>query len=69
MMLNMLLKAIKGQAVVDFLTAHPISESSPFTTDLPDEEVITDNSSERTEMFFGRPSKSPTGVRKEDAAG
>ena len=30
-------KAIKGQALVDFLTAHPVSESSNLHEDIPDE--------------------------------
>jgi len=31
------LKAIKGQAFVDFLTAHPILETSKAHEDIPDE--------------------------------
>jgi hypothetical protein len=34
-------KAIKGQALVDFLTAHPIPDNSPLVVDLPDEDVFT----------------------------
>ena len=33
-------KAMKGQGMADFLTAHPISEDSPLNTDLIDEETL-----------------------------
>jgi hypothetical protein len=34
-------KAIKGQALADFLVAHPIADNSPLVVDLPDEDVFT----------------------------
>ncbi|XP_020080912.1 uncharacterized protein LOC109704570 [Ananas comosus] len=34
-------RAIKGQALADFLAAHPVPDDSPLITDLPDEEVMT----------------------------
>ena len=34
-------KAVKGQALADFLAAHPVPDNSPLITDLPDEEVFT----------------------------
>ena len=30
-------KAVKGQALADFLAAHPVLESSKFHEDIPDE--------------------------------
>jgi RNase H-like domain found in reverse transcriptase len=33
-------KAIKGQALVDFLAAHPIQDNSPLKCDFPDEETL-----------------------------
>nr|CAD1823290.1 unnamed protein product [Ananas comosus var. bracteatus] len=34
-------KAVKRQALADFLAAHPLPDDSPLITDLPDEEVMT----------------------------
>lgn len=34
-------QAIKGQALADFLAAHPVPNDSLLNTDLPDEEVFT----------------------------
>lgn len=34
-------RAVKGQALADFLAAHPLPDDSPLVTDLPDEEVMT----------------------------
>ncbi|KAJ0969282.1 hypothetical protein J5N97_022159 [Dioscorea zingiberensis] len=34
-------KAIKGQALADFLAAHPLPDDSPLNYDLPDEETLT----------------------------
>jgi len=39
-------KAVKGQALADFLAAHPIPDNMELPDDLPDEEVFA------TEMFF-----------------
>jgi ribonuclease HI len=44
-------KAVKGQALADFLAAHPVPDDSPLITDLPDEEVFT-VSSKAWEMHF-----------------
>ncbi|KAK3038600.1 hypothetical protein RJ639_027263 [Escallonia herrerae] len=33
-------KAVKGQALTDFLAAHPVLDDSPLVLDLPDEEVM-----------------------------
>jgi Reverse transcriptase-like len=33
-------KAIKGQALADFLAAHPIQDDSPLKCDFPDEETL-----------------------------
>ena len=33
-------KAIKGQALADFLVAHPLPDDSPLTCDLPDEKTL-----------------------------
>ncbi|KAI0513585.1 hypothetical protein KFK09_009612 [Dendrobium nobile] len=35
------LRAIKGQAVADFLAAHPIPAESPLNDDLPDEQIMS----------------------------
>jgi hypothetical protein len=45
-------KAIKGQALVDFLAAHPIPENSPPITNLPDEEVFTAELEGPWELYF-----------------
>lgn len=33
-------KAMKGQALVEFLAAHPVPDDLPLITGLPDEEVF-----------------------------
>lgn len=33
-------KAVKGQALADFLAAHPVPADSPLSEDFPDEEVM-----------------------------
>ena len=33
-------KTIKGQALADFLAAHPLPHDSPLTCNLPDEETL-----------------------------
>nr|XP_051211175.1 uncharacterized protein LOC127328628 [Lolium perenne] len=45
-------KAIKGQALADFLAAHPIPEDSPLITNLPDEEVFTAELEGPWELYF-----------------
>lgn len=46
-------KAIKGQALADFLAAHPVPDDSPLNTDLPDEEVFTVEAGfKKWEMYF-----------------
>ena len=45
-------KAIKGQALVEFLAAHPIPDDSPLVTDLPDEEVFNVNLDPSWELYF-----------------
>jgi len=46
-------KAVKGQALVDFLAAHPVSESSKLHEDIPDEvfESNIDSEDEVWQMF------------------
>lgn len=56
--------AIKGQALANFLVAHPIPNSLSFTTDLPNEEVMLITSQKGWEIFFDGASKSPTGYGK-----
>ena len=43
-------KAIKGQALTDFLAAHPVLESSKLHTDIPDE-VIEANMTSKDEVW------------------
>ena len=45
-------KAIKGQALAEFLAAHPIPDESPLVTDLPDEEVFNVNLDASWELYF-----------------
>ena len=45
-------KAIKGQALAEFLAAHPIPDDSPLVTDLPDEEVFNVNLDASWELYF-----------------
>jgi len=47
-------KAVKGQALVDFLAAHPVSESSKLHEDIPDEIFESNMISEDEvwQMFF-----------------
>lgn len=59
-------KAIKGQALANFLTAHRAPDTLPLVTDLPDEGVMTVNPQKGWEMFYDGASRSPTGTRNED---
>ncbi|PKU60192.1 RNA-directed DNA polymerase [Dendrobium catenatum] len=48
-------KAVKGQALADFLAAHPIPADSPLNDDLPDEQIMQVEENERQpfwEMYF-----------------
>lgn len=60
-------KAIKSPALVDFLKAHPVPNSSPPTTDFTDKEVMLITPQKGWEIFFDGASRSPTGEGKEDA--
>lgn len=45
-------KAVKGQAVVDFLAAHPMVESEEINDDFPDEQVMLVESQSPWQMYF-----------------
>ncbi|XP_020681914.1 uncharacterized protein LOC110099169 [Dendrobium catenatum] len=48
-------KVVKGQALADFLAAHPIPADSPLNDDLPDEQIIQVKEDEKLpfwEMYF-----------------
>ena len=45
-------KAIKRQALADFLADHPIPDEWRFSKDLPDEDVLFIEMSEPCKMFF-----------------
>ncbi|KAM0833194.1 hypothetical protein ACQ4PT_064416 [Festuca glaucescens] len=66
-------KAIKGQALADFLAAHPIPEDSPLITNLPDEEVFTAELEGPWELYFRRNAKTEsrrrTGVQDSTRGG
>jgi ribonuclease HI len=57
-------KAVKGQALANFLAAHPIPDDFPIDDDLPDEEVVTATMAQPTwHMYFdGACRKSGVGV-------
>ena len=59
-------KAVKGQALANFLAAHPIPDDFPIDDDLPDEDVFTTTVTKSTwQMYFNgacRQSGSGTGV-------
>ena len=44
--------AVKGQALADFLAAHPIPDDSPLACDFPDEEVLNLEEESTWEMYF-----------------
>ncbi|XP_062093762.1 uncharacterized protein LOC133799779 [Humulus lupulus] len=54
-------KAIKGQALVDFLAAHPILDNMEMYEDLPDEEVSTIETSSWQLYFDGAAKKCAAG--------
>jgi hypothetical protein len=46
-------KAVKGQALANFLAAHPIPDDFPIDDDLPDQEVFTTSVGNSTwKMYF-----------------
>jgi ribonuclease HI len=45
-------KAIKGQALADFLAAHPIPDNSPLVVDLPNEDVFIVSVESPWELYF-----------------
>jgi len=45
-------KAVKGQALADFLAAHSVAHDSPLVVDLPDEEVFTTDLESQWELYF-----------------
>ena len=46
-------KAMKGQALANFLAAHPIPDDFPIDDDLPDEDVFATTVTKSTwEMYF-----------------
>jgi ribonuclease HI len=57
-------KAIKGQALADFLAAHPIPDNSPLVTDLPDEEVFEVDIEAPWELYFDGASRTEYGPDK-----
>ncbi|XP_028060408.1 uncharacterized protein LOC114264016 [Camellia sinensis] len=59
-------RAVKGQALADFLAAHPIPDDSPLVTDLPDEEVMQVEIQKGWEMYFDGVSRSPDGKKQEN---
>lgn len=59
-------KAIKGEALANFLAAHLILNDLLLATDLPAEEVITIKAWEELEIYPDKASKSPIGEKQED---
>ncbi|XP_062100229.1 uncharacterized protein LOC133806112 [Humulus lupulus] len=55
-------KAIKGQALADFLAAHPIPDNMELHEDLPDEEVFTIETSSWQLFFDGAAKKCGAGA-------
>ncbi|CAL8087444.1 unnamed protein product [Prunus armeniaca] len=49
-------KAIKGQALADFLAAHPTPDNMELPADLPDEEVFTTEAL-TWQLYFDRPAR------------
>ena len=47
-------KAIKGQALADFLAAHPLPADSPLNDELPDEQIfrVEDEQASEWELYF-----------------
>jgi ribonuclease HI len=60
-------KAIKGQALANFLAAHPIPDNSPLVVDLLDEDVFTVSVESPWELYFDGASRietDPDGVQR-----
>jgi ribonuclease HI len=53
-------KAIKGQALADFLAAHPVPDDSPLVVELPDEEVFSVEVEPPWELYFDGASRIET---------
>jgi ribonuclease HI len=53
-------KAVKGQALADFLAAHPVPDDSPLVIDLPDEEVFSVGVESPWELYFDGASRAET---------
>jgi ribonuclease HI len=53
-------KAIKGQALADFLAAHPVPDDSPLIVELPDEEVFSVEVESPWELYFDGASRIET---------
>ncbi|KAK4838221.1 hypothetical protein QYF36_012025 [Acer negundo] len=60
------IRSSKGQALADFLAAHPASDDTPLSDDLPDEEVLYAQVQFPWEMYFDGSSRS--GGRDESRA-
>jgi ribonuclease HI len=58
-------KAVKGQALAEFLAAHPVPDDSPLITELPDEEVFVAELEAPWELYFDGASR--TEVNLNDA--
>ncbi|KAI0519706.1 hypothetical protein KFK09_007165 [Dendrobium nobile] len=57
------LRAVKGQAVADFLAAHPLPAESPLNDDLPDEQIMSlkEPNNQVWEMYFDGAASSQRG--------
>jgi len=62
-------KAVKGQALAEFLAAHPVPDDSPLVTNLPDEEVFSTELEAPWELYFDGASRmdaDPDGTPSEE---
>jgi hypothetical protein len=50
-------KAIKGQALTEFLAVHPVPDDSPLITNLPDKEVFAVEPEAPWELYFDSDSR------------
>ncbi|XP_021321401.1 uncharacterized protein LOC110437319 [Sorghum bicolor] len=53
-------KAVKGQALADFLATHPVPDDSPLVIDLPDEEVFSIGIESPWELYIDGASRTET---------
>jgi hypothetical protein len=63
-------KAIKGQALADFLVVHPVPDDSPLVVDLLDEDVFSIDVESQWELYFDGASRietDPDGVQRRRA--